>query len=148
MSFSDVDKIPISEQGVSMQTLRSYARLYDVPSEIRRYKQEELELLPLPAVLQYYSNNSYTSHHYVVAYDRDEKYVYTIDGTTGNEVRILKHRFPNFWTGVAVIQEQSRFANLSPSTRKVLWCTCCVFISGLLAVAIEMLGRNKAAARS
>jgi ABC-type bacteriocin/lantibiotic exporter with double-glycine peptidase domain len=111
-----LDQLPISSSGTSLLVLRDAAKALGVRSEVRRYRAEELDALPLPAIAQLYEGHVgvVTRYHYGVIYKVDARRLYYVDATTGAKGYI--DRAPDmfyWWTGVAMVPAQSRWGSLS-----------------------------------
>ncbi len=102
----ELENIELGHEGASLLSLRNAARKLGVETEVRRYRVEDIDLLPLPAIVQF-TNSSYSvfKGHFVVIYKIDREHFYLIDGTTGFRDRGLKSRLPAFWTGYALTKK-------------------------------------------
>ena len=101
----ELNNIPSSAHGSSFLDLRLAATKVGLQTEIRKYKPQDYDSLPLPAIVQLKNyNNSLVPYHFNVIYKIDSGHIYMLDGTTGFKLAFRRSRFSNFWTGYAMIQ--------------------------------------------
>jgi ABC-type bacteriocin/lantibiotic exporter with double-glycine peptidase domain len=101
--------LPVSSNGVSLVSMRDTAKRLGVETEIRRYRVEDIDSLPLPAIAPFKTSDvSVTPLHFDVIYRLDANYIYLLNGTTGAEESIYRPKLQNFWTGVALSQKRPR----------------------------------------
>lgn len=114
VSFEDLLRsVPISSEGASMLALRDVARRCGVPAEVRQYEPQEIDWMPLPALIQTKKDQVIIPHHFDVVYRVDGERVYLLDGTTGEKDYIRRSKLANFWTGYALIHPQSLGATVT-----------------------------------
>jgi len=122
LTAADIDQIPVSPVGVSLLTLRDAARKFGIDAEIRLYRTNDLDELPLPAIGQFVSTTtSITSNHFDVIYKVSESRVYMIDGTTGKSWSAPKRNLSFQWTGFAMTQKQTLRTVLANEWPKVVF---------------------------
>jgi len=105
ITLEELQNLPASSEGTSLQTLRDAAGRFGVSAEIRRYDYEDVGSMPLPAIGQFKSGpSSLTPYHFSIIYKVDSDRVHVLDGTTGGRSWILRQRLPHFWTGIAMTE--------------------------------------------
>jgi hypothetical protein len=105
--------ITITKDGSSLLDLRDAAKKIGVDTEIRHYRPEQIDLVPLPAI-GYFRTPGFSTlpRHFDVIYKVDSKWTYLINGTTGNKFKMLRSRLSYYWEGSVLIEKQS-FARLA-----------------------------------
>jgi ABC-type bacteriocin/lantibiotic exporter with double-glycine peptidase domain len=131
--LQDLKTVPISSDGSSLLDLRDAAKRLGVDTEIRRYRPEQIDYVPLPAIGQFRTGkDSITPLHIDVIYKVDADRVYLLNGTTGAEYWILRSRLPYFWEGFAVVRKQSRAAFIVQKWRYPILITALIVIDGFI----------------
>jgi ABC-type bacteriocin/lantibiotic exporter with double-glycine peptidase domain len=104
ISWADMQTMPVSSNGVSLLALSDFAESrFHTKTEIRRYRLDEIEAVPLPAVAQFKNQAAtLTPFHFGVIYKVDRRRIYLIDGSSGLKRFMWRSRLPDFWTGVAL----------------------------------------------
>lgn len=107
VTLQALQDIPVSSDGTSLRDLRNTARKFEIDAEIRRYRLEDIDSMPLPAIGQFATGPPNSPHHFDVIYKVDAQRMYLIDGTSGSKRYVLRPRLPGFWTGVAMAEKRS-----------------------------------------
>ncbi len=84
-----------------MQQLRDFCDSIGVATEVRKFRADDVQAMPLPAIWQLYGESD--QFHYSVVYAINENGIYALDGTTGEDLQIAQNRF----TGYALISKRS-----------------------------------------
>lgn len=108
VQLEDLRDIPISSKGTSLLALRDAARRMGVRAQLRNFRPDELDGLPLPAVVHLKGNGDAGTGHFSVVFKLDSTHVRSIDGTTGDVRSIARSTFLSSWTGMALVDEASR----------------------------------------
>jgi hypothetical protein len=126
VTLAQCEDMPLSSAGTSLLAICDAAARFQVDAEIRRYRPEEIDLLPLPAIGHFnWKGNTLEQHHFLVVYRVNSERVYVVDGTTGAKREILRSRLPEFWTGFAM--SQKRPVGVWPVKGwPLLWVTCLI----------------------
>jgi ABC-type bacteriocin/lantibiotic exporter with double-glycine peptidase domain len=104
VELKQLQGIPVTGEGSSLLALSQAARRVGLETEIRRYRPEAIEALPLPAIVQFRNAaGPGATHHYLVIYKVGREYYYLIDGSTGLVRSGHRSRLANFWTGYALV---------------------------------------------
>jgi hypothetical protein len=107
LTYEEVLKMPSTPSGVTLLDLRDTARRFGLESEIRRYRPEEIDKMPLPSIVHLnFPSGANTTNHYVVAYRNDREHIHVIDGTTGEEIAWSRKKLFR-WTGYALIPKET-----------------------------------------
>jgi len=100
-------------EGTSMLTLCDGAKLYGVDTEVRHYRVDEIDRVPLPAIGHVQTSlNSQDPWHFDVIYKVDPTFVYLLDGTSGYTNRIRRTKLADFWSGDALVEKKSFWKSL------------------------------------
>ncbi len=103
VDYSQIETIPVTGEGASLGDLCKTTRRFGVQSSVRKFDVNDVDTVPLPAILQVKNSGTWlTQYHFDVLYRVDNKRFYVLDGTTGAVISGLKSRLPNFWTGYAL----------------------------------------------
>jgi predicted double-glycine peptidase len=106
--------VPLSSpQGASLLSILCAAREMGVNAEVRKYRPQDYDAVPLPAIVHIHQRGAAPwSSHYDVMYKKDAMFVYLLDGTTGQIDRIRRTKFASgaWWTGYSLTQKRSVFA--------------------------------------
>jgi hypothetical protein len=107
VTWEQINTVPVTFYGSSLADLRNAANRFGVVGEMRRYRLEDIDSMPLPAIGVFNSDStSITSNHYGVIYRVDAHRIYALDGSTGNSFCLLRQpRMFHFWTGIALTQK-------------------------------------------
>ena len=114
----------MDSEGASLLTLRDAARKFHVETEIRRYEPQDVEGIPLPAIVQFKSyGSSITAHHFNLVYKVDSEKIYMLDGTSGLKATCFRSRLPEWWTGYTMVLKHptNRFVSQSNLWRLAGW---------------------------
>jgi ABC-type bacteriocin/lantibiotic exporter with double-glycine peptidase domain len=124
----------ISRDGTSLLTLRDAAKRFGFRAEIRYYRPDKIDSVPLPAIVQLKCfENSVSAHHFNVIYKLDAQNVYMIDGTTGSRCMLKRTSFADLWTGYTMVEKPSL------GTREMNWCWSLLFVACLFIVDVVFL---------
>uniref|UniRef100_UPI004056DD9B RHS repeat-associated core domain-containing protein n=1 Tax=Candidatus Electronema sp. TaxID=2698783 RepID=UPI004056DD9B len=100
----DVRKMqPASLQGQSLEELREIAAQYGYPLNGRRVLPEELDLLPLPAVLQMAARNAGDGGHYWMLEKIDGGVLSLFDPQSGHRFSQSREEFSREWGGITLV---------------------------------------------
>lgn len=106
-TMDEVGSIRFGPNGASLLSLRNAAKRLGVEAEVRHYRAEDIDSVPLPAVVQFTNDlNDTLQSHFIVIYKVDREHFYLIDGTTGFHNVGRKPRLSDFWTGYALVPKR------------------------------------------
>jgi len=143
VNLEQLQKLPVSSEGVSLLALRDAARKYHVDVEIRSYRPEEINSLPLPAIGQFTTSKaSITSGHFDVVYKVDRERVHLLNGTTGFEYSIRRSKLADVWNGFALVEKRSRATIMMYKWWPAI-LTACLLTVDVLIVAFWFHGLRK-----
>jgi len=107
VTLERLKNIPMDLEGTSLLNLRDAAREFHMETEIRHYQPQDVDPVPLPAIVQFKSyGSSITAHHFNLLYKVDARRAYMIDGTSGVGISCARSRLPDWWTGYALIEKR------------------------------------------
>jgi ABC-type bacteriocin/lantibiotic exporter with double-glycine peptidase domain len=135
LTLEDLPDIPITPQGTDFLALRDAAQKVGMDVEIRRYKPEQIDALPLPAIGQFRSGiSTLTPDHFDVVFKIDKEFVYSLDGTTAALNKLPRSLIGQKWSGYALIRKPSLRSFLrtwSPLLLPLAICLAveCVFLA-------------------
>jgi hypothetical protein len=142
VTLPQIQNVPISSTGVSIMTLRDVAKQFHVDTEIRRYRPEEVDLMPIPAIgLFKTSSDTILQFHFDVVYKVDASRVYLLNGTTGEQYWIRRSKLPAFWAGVAMMEKRSLAALMMDGWRPALLAACLAGVD--IVILARLIGKSK-----
>lgn len=149
VSLLQLEHLEISSEGSSLLTLCNAANELGVNAEIRRYRSEEIEFVPLPAIIQFKNySSSLTPYHFNVVYRIDAERYYMIDGTSGARFSGLLERLPYFWTGYAMVEKRSQVSRMFERFVSLPVAGALVLINIVIATVSIRSGKRQAAMKA
>jgi predicted double-glycine peptidase len=143
VAYGQVETIPILQKGTSLLVLRDSARKFGINSEVFRYRTDDIDSLPLPAIVQFKDdpNELQPTYHFNVIYKVDKRRFYWLDGTTGFEYFGLKSGLSTMWTGYALVEPKSFWKSLITGELPVTFGICLLLV--YIPVIITLSSRLK-----
>jgi len=99
-------QITLSPQwGSSLLDLRNAAKNFGVNTEMRRYRIEDIDSVPLPAIVHISMPNvpEQVPNHFDVLYKVDADWIYLIHGITAEVYHVRRYKLSQWWTGYALV---------------------------------------------
>ena len=133
------NEVPVSSSGTSLLSLRNVARHCGVHAAVRSYWCEDAGSMPLPAIVQFRTGpSSITPMHFEVAYKIDADRMYVLDATTGHDHYVVRSKLPSFWTGYALVENQSLATMCAHNARVALLAAGLLVIEHLFLCVVEV----------
>ena len=108
--------LPASPSGTSLEELRACAATFGVDLDAIKAIGDDLERLPLPAIVHTGANSAH-GHYLVLVALYDPGYPRFIDGTSGETIDWNRAEFLRYWTGHALVIHKtgwSKFVGFLP----------------------------------
>lgn len=144
VTLEQLQSLPVTSDGTSLLALRDAAKQFHVNAEVRHYRPQEIDHMPLPAIAQFKTSSaSITPYHFGVIYKIDSSHIYLLNGTTGFKESVRRSRLVAFWTGYVMAEKRSPAAFLIKNWKFLLLLVCLVTVdAAILAVWFHGLKRS------